>query len=58
VFTLADETRGSAASKPEVFETQFAGLKQVAELLWRQLEDMRRDSDAWRNEAQRLSLAE
>jgi hypothetical protein len=58
VFTLADATRGSAASKPEVFETQLAGLKHVAALLWRQSEDMRRDRDAWLNEAQRLSLAE
>jgi hypothetical protein len=37
VFTLAAATLGSAASKPEVFETQLAGLKQVAELLRGQL---------------------
>jgi hypothetical protein len=58
VFTLAAATLGSAASKPEVFETQLAGLKQVAELLREQLEDMRRDRDAWRDEARRLALAE
>jgi hypothetical protein len=39
-----------------VFETRLADLKQVAELL--QLEDMRRDRDAWRDEARRLALAE
>jgi hypothetical protein len=54
VFTLADATPGSAASKPEVFETQLAGLKPVAELLRGQLEDMRRDCDAWRDQVDGL----
>ena len=44
------------ASKPEVFETQLAGLIKVAELL--RGEDMRPDRDAWRDEARRLALAE
>ena len=47
---------GSVASKPEVFETQLASLIKVAELL--RGEDMRRDRDAWRDEARRLALAE
>jgi hypothetical protein len=50
--------KGVCAVKPEVFETQLAGLKQLAELLRGQLEDMRRDRDAWRDEARRLALAE
>jgi hypothetical protein len=38
--------------------TQLAGLKQVAEILRAQLEAMRQDRDAWRDEVQRLASAD
>jgi hypothetical protein len=55
-LALTDPARESAASNP-AFEAQVAGLKRVAELLRQQLDEMRRDRDAWRDEARRLALA-
>jgi hypothetical protein len=57
-LALAHAARESAASNPAAFEAQVAGLKQVAELLRQQLDYMRRDRDAWRDEARLLALAE
>jgi hypothetical protein len=57
-FAGIDAASRYAASDPAAFAAQLAGLKQVAELLRGELEDMRRDRDAWRDEAQRLALAE
>src|SRR5262245_35395524 len=36
------------------FEAQLAGLKQLAKLLRAELEDLRQDRDAWRDEVHRL----
>jgi hypothetical protein len=37
-------------------EAQIAGLRQVGELLRRQLDDVREDRDRWRGQAERLVL--
>ena len=47
--------RGATGGKrPETpaHEAQIAGLREVAELLRRQLDDVRADRDAWREQAQ------
>jgi hypothetical protein len=45
------ERDGTAA-----LEAQITGLREIAELLRHQLEDVRSDRDAWRDQASRLSL--
>lgn len=47
------ETPGAAAA----LEAQIAGLREVGELLRRQLDDVRDDRDRWRSQAERLALA-
>lgn len=47
------ETPGATAA----FEAQIAGLREVGELLRRQLDDVREDRDRWRSQAERLALA-
>ena len=37
-------------------EAQIAGLREVGELLRRQLDDVREDRDRWRRQAERLAL--
>ena len=37
-------------------EAQIAGLREVGELLRRQLDDVREDRDRWRGQAERLAL--
>src|SRR6476661_8904921 len=37
-------------------EAQIAGLREVGELLRRQLDDVREDRDRWRDQAERLAL--
>ena len=39
-----------------VFEAQIAGLKQVADLLREQLDDMKGQRDRWQQQAERLAL--
>jgi hypothetical protein len=47
------ERGATAAERHEsAFEAQIAGLREVAELLRRQLDDVRADRDAWREQAQ------
>ena len=57
-FARTDAARRYAANDPAMFEAQVAGLTLIADLLRDQLEDMRRDRDAWRDEAERLASAE
>jgi hypothetical protein len=40
------------AAEHDALQAQIAGLREVAELLRRQLEDVRADRDAWREQAQ------
>ncbi len=47
------ETPGATAA----LEAQIAGLREVGELLRRQLDDVRDDRDRWRSQAERLALA-
>lgn len=47
------ETPGATAA----LEAQIAGLREVGELLRRQLDDVREDRDRWRGQAERLALA-
>jgi hypothetical protein len=47
--------RGATPEKRDetaLLEAQLAGLKEVAELMRRQLDDLRQDRDAWREQAQ------
>jgi hypothetical protein len=37
-------------------EAEIAGLREVGELLRRQLDDVREDRDRWRGQAERLAL--
>lgn len=41
---------------PEALLAQIAGLREVADLLRRQLDDVREDRDRWRGQAERLAL--
>jgi hypothetical protein len=45
------ETAGTAA-----LEAQITGLREVGELLRRQLDDVKEDRDRWRGQAERLAL--
>jgi excisionase family DNA binding protein len=47
------ETPGVTAA----LEGQISGLREVGELLRRQLDDVREDRDRWRSQAERLALA-
>jgi hypothetical protein len=42
---------GASPTRPRL-EAQITGLREVAELLRRQLDDVRADRDAWREQAQ------
>jgi hypothetical protein len=44
------------ATPNATLEVQIAGLKEVGELLRRQLDDIRTDRDCWRSQAERLVL--
>jgi excisionase family DNA binding protein len=46
------ETPGATAA----LEAQIAGLREIGELLRRQLDDVREDRDRWRSQAERLAL--
>ena len=53
-FARPAAARRYAANDPAMFEAQVAGLTLIAEPLRDQLEDMRRDRDAWRDETNGL----
>ena len=48
---------GETPSVTVALEAQIAGLREVGELLRRQLDDVREDRDRWRGQAERLALA-
>lgn len=48
---------GETPSATAALEAQIAGLREVGELLRRQLDDVREDRDRWRGQAERLALA-
>ena len=62
--TVAADTTVTATGPPPptttgatvALEAQIAGLREVGELLRRQLDDVREDRDRWRRQAERLAL--
>ena len=57
VPTVAANTTVTATGPTAVaLEAQIAGLREVGELLRRQLDDVREDRDRWRGQAERLAL--
>lgn len=57
---VRDATPNATGGTPDataVLEAQIAGLREVGELLRRQLGDAREDRDRWRGQAERLALA-
>jgi hypothetical protein len=63
VFPLATAAEtGEAAHHPTpdataALEAEIHGLRQIGELLRRELDDLREDRDRWRGQAGRLALA-
>jgi hypothetical protein len=49
---------GDVVYHATVLETEIAGLRQVSELLRRELDDVRQDRDRWRTQAERLALTD
>ena len=45
-------TRGAMAAATAVLDAQIVGLRETADLLRRQLDDVRTDRDHWRDQAQ------
>lgn len=59
-LVVRDATRDATGETPgatAALEAQIAGLRDVGELLRRQLDDVREDRDRWRGQAERLALA-
>jgi hypothetical protein len=50
------EPLATPISTGAALEAQIAGLREVGELLRRQLDDVREDRDRWRGQAERLAL--
>ena len=50
------EPLATPISTGAALEAQIAGLREVGELLRRQLDDVREDRDRWRRQAERLAL--
>jgi hypothetical protein len=52
---MSDRTRRWSTMRPNRFEAQMEGFRQVAELLRRQLADVREDHDRWRTQAESVT---
>ena len=54
--TATGPTPSTTSGATVALEAQIAGLREVGELLRRQLDDVREDRDRWRRQAERLAL--
>ena len=57
VHHATPDATGETPGVTAALEAQIAGLREVSELLRRQLDDVRDDRDRWRSQAERLALA-